>query len=89
MVKPAMPVGRHLRGLDKAVISDITPRRLAGARLALLVIPVAEIIGADQPRVEIEMKSRNEIHGVATLLNPGQVVEKNHPIPARGKMTAI
>ena len=50
-----MPVGRYLRCLDQPVIPDISPRRLAGARLALFIVPVAEIVGANQPRFEIEM----------------------------------
>ena len=55
MVQPAMPIGGHLRCLNQAVIPDISPRRLAGARLALFIVPVAEIVGANQPRFEIEL----------------------------------
>ena len=89
MVQPAMPVGGHLRCLDQPVISDISPRRLAGARLTLFILPVAKIVGANHPRFEIKMKSRDEIHGVATLLNPGQVIEMNHPFPFGEMVIAI
>ena len=88
-VQPAMPVGGHLGCLDQPVIPDISPRRLAGARLALFIVPVAEIVGAPQPPFELEKWSRCEIHGVATLLYPGQVIEMNHPIPFRETVTAI
>ena len=55
VVQPAMPVGRHLRCLDHAVIANIATWRLARARLAFLVITIAELVGPDEPRLEMEM----------------------------------
>src|SRR5579871_897928 len=73
VVQPGVPFGWHHRGFRRAGIDHPAAQTITGARTPLLIVNVAERIGADALSLEQRKQPGTEIHagGYTKLREPG------------------